>query len=84
MGKSGISLGLMLVCLQAKVASLMPGSFGESSTEYMPVGVRKHIPAICVEVSDLDYTAFAFQTYLPEVASLLLASTLMLRGVWLA
>lgn len=74
----------MLVCFQAKVASLMSGSFGESSTEYMPVGVRKHIPVICVEVSDLDYTAFAFQTYLPEVASLLFASTLMSTGVWLA
>lgn len=37
----------------------MSDSFGDSSTEYMPEGVGEHIPVICVEVHEVDYTTFA-------------------------
>lgn len=37
----------------------MPDSFGDSSTENLPGGVREHIPVICVEVAEVEYSRFA-------------------------
>lgn len=37
----------------------MPDSFGGSSTENMPGGVREQIPVICVEVGEVEYAKFS-------------------------
>lgn len=46
-------------------------SGGGGGMGYTLVGVMEHIPVIYVKLSELGYTKFAFQAYLPEIAYML-------------
>lgn len=50
----------------------------EGGMGYTLVGVGEHIPVIYVKLGELDYTKFAFQAYLPEVAYMLTSTGVLL------